>query len=196
MVMRRTLAILALSLVAATPTLPAAAQAQPSCGDTITQDTTLTADLSGCSGFAAVIVTGDTTLDLGGHTVSGDANVGIIAGQGTLTIRDGTVSGFLSGVAIAKGGNAYITRITAVGNDVGFQVAHATALFDRDVASHNRGDGFNAVSSPGTSVAATFLHNRADRNGGLGIDAPGQTDAGKNHAHKNGDPRQCVGVRC
>lgn len=188
--MRRTLVILALSLV-----VPATAQAQPSCGDTITESTTLTADMR-CSGFAGLIVEGDVTLDLNQHTISGDALSGIIAGHGKLTLRDGTVSGFSSGIFLGQGADAYVTRITATGNDVGFQMAHATAFFERNVAAHNRVDGFRAVAGPGSFVAASFLRNRADSNGRLGINAPGQTDAGKNHAHKNGDPRECVGVTC
>jgi hypothetical protein len=189
--------IVVLAMICSCALLPGGAQAaNVKCGDTITTDTTLTADLSGCSGFAGLIVTGDTTLDLGGHTVSGDANVGIIAGHGALTIRNGTVSGFLGGIFIGKGGDAYVTGITASGNGVGFQVVHGSAFFDRDVASHNQGDGFNVVAGPGSSAAATFLRNRADWNGGLGIDTNSGTDLGKNHAHKNGDPRQCVGVEC
>jgi hypothetical protein len=55
---------------------------------------------------------------------------------------------------------------------------------------------FNVVEGPGSFAAATFLRNRADWNGGLGIETNNGTDLGKNHAHKNGDPRQCVGIEC
>jgi hypothetical protein len=169
------------------------------CGDVITQDTTLTSDLGGCSGAAALGVDGDVTLDLNGHTISGDAATGILAGGADfqLTIRDGTVSGFGTGVLIAKGGGtAHVTRVTASYNDYGFDMAHSRAVFDRDTATHNTFDGFLAQASPGTAVVASFLRNRADWNGALGIRAPNATDGGKNHAHKNGDLRQCVGVVC
>jgi hypothetical protein len=200
--MRKTLGLLA--ALAATSLLLAlsAGQALAStvhCGDVITQDTTLTSDLSGCSGAAALGVIGDVTLDLNGHTISGDAATGILAGRADvqLTIRDGTVSGFGTGVLIAKGGGiAYVTRVTASYNGFGFDMGHSRALFDRDVATFNTYDGFLAQATPGTAVVATFLRNRADSNGALGIRAPNATDLGKNHAHKNGDPRQCVGVVC
>ena len=107
--MREVLGLLVAALAGAMLLAPSGAQAYPGaihCGDTISQDTTLTSDLSDCSGFAGLILMGDTTLDLNGHTISGDANVGIIAGHGKLTIRDGMVAGFLGGVFLGKGADA------------------------------------------------------------------------------------------
>ena len=43
-----------------------------SCGDTITVDTTLDSDLIGCPNNGIVIGADDITLDLSGHTVTGD----------------------------------------------------------------------------------------------------------------------------
>src|SRR5919107_5165477 len=42
------------------------------CGDTITTDTTLDRDLSDCPSNGIVIGADDITLDLNGHTISGD----------------------------------------------------------------------------------------------------------------------------
>jgi hypothetical protein len=166
------------------------------CGDTIMQDTRVDNDLSGCSGFAALAVSGENvTLDLDNHTISGDASSGIFV-AGTVTVRDGTVSGFHDGVTIAgKTTRAYVTRITATGNDYGFQAIRGETLFEQNLAIGNLIDGFRAFSSVGTSVSATFVKNRAYSNGHLGINT-NRTDGGKNHAHENGDPRQCVGVVC
>lgn len=167
------------------------------CGDEITQDTTLTADLH-CSGTTALNLRGDVTLDLNGHTIYGtnEFGSGIFSSYGTFAISNGTIRGFIAGIEIGKGSFATVSRVTAIGNGVGFVVLHATAYFDRDVATGNGGDGFNVVQESGSSAAATFLRNRADWNGGLGIDTNNATDGGKNHAHKNGDPRQCVGIEC
>ena len=63
-------ALLALSGVTA-----AAGQAPPAglkCGDTITADTTLDRDLTGCPSNGIIIGADDITLDLNGHTISGD----------------------------------------------------------------------------------------------------------------------------
>src|SRR5215207_2731831 len=43
-----------------------------SCGDTITTDTTLDGDLIDCPNNGIIIGADDITLDLNGHTVSGD----------------------------------------------------------------------------------------------------------------------------
>ena len=43
-----------------------------SCGATVTTDTKLTSDLLNCPDNGIVIGAGDITLDLNGHTVSGD----------------------------------------------------------------------------------------------------------------------------
>jgi hypothetical protein len=194
--MRRLIAVLAVSCSIAA--VPGAAQATTvACGDTITADTTLTADLH-CSSTTALNVRGDVTLDLNGHTIYGtnEFGSGIFGSMGTFTISNGTIRGFIAGVEIGKGSFATVSRVTAIDNGVGFVVLHSTAYFDRDVATRNRGDGFNVVEESGSFAAATFLRNRADWNGELGIDTNNGTDAGNNHAHKNGDPRQCVGVVC
>jgi len=169
------------------------------CGERITQSTTVDNDLSGCSGFASLIVSGDNiTLDLNHHTISGDANSGIFVAGENVTVRDGTVSGFSNGNGVSIAGNgtaAFVTRMTAIGNYIGFSAIRGDTLFERNLAADNLVDGFYARSGPGTSVTATFVQNRAYSNGRLGINT-NRTDGGKNHAHKNGDPRQCVGVVC
>src|SRR5438552_12880 len=53
------------------------AQAVIACGKTIKHDTTLGADLTGCSGDGLTIGKDGVTLNLNGHTVSGTGAVGI-----------------------------------------------------------------------------------------------------------------------
>jgi hypothetical protein len=55
------------------------------CGDVITQDTTLDSDLIGCPGDGIVIGGSDITLDLGGHTVEGNA-IGVDSDSRLMTI--------------------------------------------------------------------------------------------------------------
>jgi Right handed beta helix region len=83
------------------------AHAQPlRCGDTVTQDTTLTADLLDCPGDGLVIGADGITVDLGGHTISGQIisgsnleQVGIdnSAGHDDVTVRNGRVEFFYHG---------------------------------------------------------------------------------------------------
>jgi hypothetical protein len=176
----------------------AAGAATVHCGDVITQDTTVDNDLSGCP-FIGLTVRGNVTLDLNHHTISGTGDwYGIDVGSenGTASVRDGTVTGFHAGVlVVGKATTAYVTHMTATGNHLGFQAGRGTVLFEQNLAIGNLADGFYARTSPGTSVDATFTKNRAYANGHLGINT-NNTDGGKNHAHKNGDPRQCIGVEC
>lgn len=58
-------------------------------------------------------------------------------------------------------------------------------------------DGLTVVTgTPAEAAGVTVQRNRAFFNADLGIDAPGVLDGGGNHGRHNGDPVQCVGVRC
>jgi hypothetical protein len=90
------------------------------CGDVITQDTTLTADLN-CSGDGLMIAADGVTLDLAGHSITGPGpgsgcavtacrfyNGVLVGGTGTgqaprpsvrnVTVENGTIRGFDAGV--------------------------------------------------------------------------------------------------
>jgi hypothetical protein len=83
---------------------PALAQAL-GCGAVVTQDTTLTGDLLDCPGNGLVVGADGITIDLNGHTISGQIisggspdQVGIEnRGHDDVTIRNGTITGFLRG---------------------------------------------------------------------------------------------------
>jgi hypothetical protein len=84
------------------------ASAPLACGDTITADVTLTADLTGCQDNGLVIGADNVTLDLNGHTIGGDGapfascqdgvdcDVGVdnSAGHSGLRVTGGSVRGF------------------------------------------------------------------------------------------------------
>jgi parallel beta-helix repeat protein len=97
------------------------------CGAEITQDTKLDGDLTCSSGPALVIAADNVTLDLGGHTVSGEA--GSESGPGILLrgvsgcrVRNGTVQHFGAGVVISGGSGNVVDHVTAqdnIGSDAG-----------------------------------------------------------------------------
>ena len=63
---------------------------------------------------------------------------------------------------------------------------------ERNTANSNGDDGIDAAAS-GTTVTA----NTANDNTDLGIEAvPGVIDGGGNKASGNGNPAQCLNVRC
>ena len=61
------------------------------CGDTITQDTTLDSDLLDCPGPAIIVGADGITIDLGGHTVSGQVFGPSVGNSGfdDVTVRNG-----------------------------------------------------------------------------------------------------------
>ena len=77
-----------------------ASAAAVTCGQTITQDTTVDNDLSNCPGDGLVVGADNITLDLNGHTVSGPGatptfTAGVrVTGRSGVTVRNGTVAQF------------------------------------------------------------------------------------------------------
>jgi hypothetical protein len=121
------------AVTAAVAIAPQANAAQPSCGATITKDTTLTGDVTGCHGVGIRIGAGGITLDLNGHTVSSAAKRnpkahGILnEGYDRLTVRGGTVSGFGAyGVRLSHADRNVVEDMRMTGNFTG------VGLFESD----------------------------------------------------------------
>lgn len=77
---------------------------QLSCGQVVTTDVVLGRDLSHCNGHGLVVGADGITVDLGGHVIDGDHDLST-AGNGIevrsrrqVTIRNGTIRGFVYGV--------------------------------------------------------------------------------------------------
>ncbi len=151
-----------MTLLASVPTIAgAAAQTTPAvaCGQTITQSTTLTADLGPCSNYGLILGADNITLDLNGFRIFGTPNVGDKAGvwvfqrTGT-TVKNGTVSDFDGGVVIEGGARNTVTGISAIGN-----IGRSGTMY---------GDGIAIESSSFNTISG----NRVDNNGpfsGIGV---------------------------
>ena len=141
------------------------AHAQPlRCGDTVTQDTTLTADLLDCPGDGLVIGAPGITVDLGGHTVAapetltGDpGGVGIdnSAGYDDVTIRNGRVGFFYHGGIHLVGADR--NRVEGVTLDL----FHDFGIL-LEGGSGNRFTG-NSVTRPGPVGIGVYGTPRASR---------------------------------
>jgi hypothetical protein len=115
------------------------------CGQTVTSDVTLNDDLV-CSGTALTVGAGGVTIDLDGHTIQGDGTgIGVFLNvDGDVTVRDGTISGFVAGVN-ALSGNLHVTRMNISRNDsgisagVGGQDRRARLTLTDSNIHHNRG---------------------------------------------------------
>jgi len=81
----------------------------PACGDTITEDTTLVADLTGCAGDGLIIGAPAITLDCAGYKLFGNGGGGgngvVIANEAWdgVTIKNCNISLFLDGISITDG---------------------------------------------------------------------------------------------
>jgi parallel beta-helix repeat protein len=176
------------------------------CGATVAEDRVLTHDLVGCPA-TGVVVTGDATLDINGHRVTGaqGSSVGVSLGEDA-TVRDGTVSGFRNGV-VTDGGTVTGMRVT--GNVRGVALtdgsAHGATVESSFIAGNgsgvdggaargysilgnrirdNLGDGIRAGSSNDNAV---YADNRVERNGGYGLFVKNSTSRiTGNRASRNG----------
>src|SRR4029453_11354474 len=105
------LAAVVLSLCGA---IPASAN-HVACGDVLRADTVLDSDLTGCPADGLVIGTDGITLDLAGHTISGEGRVGVDndAGHRRVTIKNGIVEGFGNAVRLVGATENYIGGLRA-----------------------------------------------------------------------------------
>jgi parallel beta-helix repeat protein len=104
------------TVLGAAPATMAADRRPLACGDTITADARLTANLVDCPGDGLVIGADGVTLDLGGHTVDGDGagdDVGIaVESHQGVTIANGAVREFTEGVLVVGASEIAIRRLT------------------------------------------------------------------------------------
>ena len=97
-----------------------ASAAHVTCGQTITVSTTLDSNVGPCAD-GLIIGADNITLDLNQFSVIGTTAVGdgpgiLISGRTGVTVRNGTVTGFDSGVSIEGGSGNTLTRLRLVDN--------------------------------------------------------------------------------
>ena len=105
--------------------LAAPASAQPACGQTITEDTTLEADLN-CQEHGLVIGAPGITLDLAGHSINAAATAIRNEGHDDITIRNGQIGVDTRGIVFTGVSGSVIRDIDFIG------LQHAIDLFDSD----------------------------------------------------------------
>ena len=173
------------------------------CGDTITADTTLDRDLTDCPSNGIVIGADGITLDLNGHTISGDGkpvrrcrrdqicDVGVANDDHAgVTIRRGSVRGFGIGVGVFRGRNDRFVELESSQNQFfGFVIAGSSRTVIRDSSGHDNprpdGDGLGVFMSHDLRI----VHNSFRRNGQLGMHIVGSTKnlVKGNLVSRNGD---------
>lgn len=158
---------------------PSAALAEHvSCGDVITEDTTLDSDLHcelpGEESSALIIGADGVTLDLGGHTVSGPAAIGIdnLAGHDDVRIVNGTVSGFGEGIFLAAGRFAEfwpsgadrneLSDLTLSDDQTGVAAYYSEDLLVAHSTFHNHRFGLDLLGVVASRVADNVFSNDDD----------------------------------
>lgn len=179
---RGALGVLALSAAVAvgSPAASASAPDSPGCGETITANTVLQADLRDCPGDGLVIGADGITLDLHGHTIDGDGissgdDVGVrVEDHDRVTVRHGTIQEFDHAVRLTGASNNRILRLVATRNGDA-EIGRAILLDNgsdwnriaRNDASGNGRSGVAVLDSHHNLVA----RNRTALNGvaGMGV---------------------------
>lgn len=97
------------------------------CGQVITENVVLDADVGPCSGPGLVIGAANITVDLGGHKVFGAPSTsapGVLIerpfsgnpGNAGVRVRNGTITGFRLGVSIVRSFENTVERLRIIGN--------------------------------------------------------------------------------
>jgi hypothetical protein len=114
------------------------ASARPvTCGAVLTSDITLRSDLA-CSGSGAALVVGaaNITVDLNGHTLTGDGTgVGIdnSGGFAHVTIKNGAIAGFGEGIRSVGAGQLKLSGLAVAGCGFNIYLADGEGVEIKDV---------------------------------------------------------------
>ena len=160
--MKRPLLWLTATLLAGLACATTASANHVTCGDVITQDTTLDSDLLNCPGDGVVIGADGIRLNLAGHTIDGtgggDGGQGVDndAGHDGVEVRRGRIQEFQAAVYFDHGDGGWLHGLT-IPNSSGA----AFQLFDSDSNTIERN-----VLSTGIALYADSDGNTIDRNRG------------------------------
>jgi hypothetical protein len=162
--------LVALTLIGAAP-----AAAQPACGEVITQNTTLTADLD-CQGSDGLVIGAPgITLDLGGHRISTYVTAVRNPGYADVTIRNGSISFDTRGIVLTGATGNTIRDILIEGLVVGIELRDSdrnrivanrlrSALIEVDSNSESNVVRENVLSGHEGVIGVSGSHTRIVRN--------------------------------
>jgi parallel beta-helix repeat protein len=144
------------------------------CGDVVTADVHLTADLVDCPGAGLVVGADNILIDLGGHTISGshssDAGIDDFAGHDGITIIHGAVRSFATGVAFVGTRGTRVAGVTVTTIDfAGVLLVDATDNQIQDNQLSDVGSGVFLFRSSRTRIK----RNEITDTSGAGIEVDG-----------------------
>ena len=144
----------------AAPTAGADSGSHVTCGQVLTEDVVLDADLVDCPGDGLVVGADGIRIELAGHEIDGaltTRSVGIRnEGRDGVRIEDGVVQGFERGLLLAEGADRNLLRKLEVrGNSFhGIEVsASDDTVVERSTISGNEGFGIFLEAAAGSRIA-------------------------------------------
>lgn len=138
------------------------------CGDTVTQSTTLTADLGICTGNGLIVRSG-VVLDCAQHTITGNtlstARYGVLVNYATRsTVKNCRVTGFRKGIRVYQGsGNQVLANESFWNHDYGIELAgSSTNVVAGNTVHDNRDEGIHVgAGSNGNELRENVVtHNK------------------------------------
>jgi hypothetical protein len=178
-------ALIALVPLAAVPLLVAATHGSKrltalSCGQVITANTTLDADVGPC-GLGVVIGADHVTLNLNGHRLLGNGSgLGVSSAHSGVVVENGSVNQFNTGVTLS-GDSSRVMNLRVGGNaGTGINVSGKN-----DVVSGNRvfGNGLDGIH--GSGAGSQYTNNTLQTNDGDGLFANNPALIGGNKSLSN-----------
>jgi parallel beta-helix repeat protein len=159
-------ALVVAAIGVASTTIAAADRSGVACGDAITADTRLAADLVNCPGGGLVVAADGITLDLGGHRIDGDGSgddVGIdVSGHHDVTIAHGTVRDFTEGVLVADSTQVALRGLTSADQaHGGITVDGSSAVTIAGNVVRHAGAGIIVSHAAGVLVSANRVSGSA-----------------------------------
>ena len=151
--------------------MPAVAAGEIHCGEVVTHDITLDHDLTGCTGDGLVAGADGVTVNLNGHLIEGtgpgngsdviygDTGDGVdnAAGYRGVTIENGEIRKFDTGVKLYEADSNRVTRLDSHGNLVGIIAVESSDNRIEANDAHQDGFGLYLVESGGNRVSGNTL---------------------------------------
>lgn len=157
---RGTTLLLIMGLIAALAVPATAAATHVGCGSVITTKTTLDSDIGPCPGDGLIVAANNVVLNLNGHTITGTGNgAGVRAALVTgVVIKNGTVTGFHTGVQLDEADGNVVRAVTASQNVRGINVSGSdNNKVVLNTLTNNGGDAIRLGLSSGNGVRGNVV---------------------------------------
>ena len=166
---------------AATAAVGSAGAASVGCGDVLTTNVALTADLT-CPSGVGLFVSDGVTVDFAGHTLSGAGTgaLGVVIGHGAAQLRNGRIQGFHGEGVSTSLATVTLDKMQITGNGAGVVNFPGVVTIQSSSISDNAGAAL--CCSFFRVRDSSLLRNGGGISGAQGLDMSGSTVSGNGGA--------------